>query len=71
MILIGNCAFLWSDVKKKHVSKMAVVEVHEEAHLNLASHSATVQSEMQSVMQLEMHALSAVPVIGHQDGQVL
>lgn len=67
MILIGNCAFLWSVGKKKHVSKMAVVEVHEEAHLNLASHSATVQSEM----QLDMHALSAVPVIGHQDGQVL
>ena len=41
---------------------MAVVEVHEEAHLNLTDNSA--------MQRLEVQSPSAVPIIGHQDGQV-
>ena len=61
MTLIENVGLLWLVPKKKHSPKMPVVVVHEEAHLSLADNSAPKQ----------IHTESAVPIIGHQDGQVL
>ena len=60
-IMIENVALLRLVTKKKPAPKMSVVVVHEEAHLSLADNSAPMQ----------IHTKSAVPIIGHQDGQVL